>query len=518
MICCNEKENKLVEVKVRMYRPGLGDCFLLTFKNDEGELYHMLIDFGVLMPTSKGADRMRSIAADILSTTGAHIDTLVATHEHWDHISGFRYARKILGLDPEETPEQPLQVDRVWLAWTENLDDPQVKEIIAPNLEARSLAIKAAMLGMGEKQSQKVQELLRFDGPEDEPDALLGARKKSGGTWLRQIMGDLRTGWGTPEYLEPASEAHEAKSVKDIPEFGIKVYVLGPSRKMRQLGGKPSQAPQTSHGLKLNQMTAFMAAAATQANLNLSAVPDIELSQSDIDELSRLSLPFDPSRAIPINDLEKACQAEDSDQEIPLEVLDFYQQYYGLSGDKENKAKWRRIDYDWLRVSESLALQHVSHVNNTSLVLAIELTDSGKVLLFPGDAEEESWKEWENKEVEDLNELFKRTVLYKVGHHGSINATLIEGGLDKMTNEDELTAMIPVDKVRAHRNKWKFPAPSLYAELEKRTQGRIILNCEDTECPTCEPSYDRTKFDENKVNILEDSSSGKLWLDYILKP
>jgi hypothetical protein len=188
-----------------------------------------------------------------------------------------------------------------------------------------------------------------------------------------------------------------------------------------------------------------------------------------------------------------------------------------LSSDKENKTNWRRIDYDWLRVSESLALQHVSHVNNTSLVLAIELTESGKVLLFPGDAEEESWETWENKEVEDLHDLYNRTVLYKVGHHGSINATLIEGGLDKMANEDELTAMIPVDKVRAHRNEWNFPAPILYTELEKRTQGRIILNCEDTECPSCEPSYDRTKFDENKVKILEDSSSGKLWLDYILK-
>jgi hypothetical protein len=394
------------------------------------------------------------------------------------------------------TPEQPLQVDRVWLAWTENLDDSQVKEIIAPNLEARSLAIKASMLGMGKTQSQKVQELLRFDGPDDEPDALLGARKKSGGTWLRQIMSDLRSGWGTPEYLEPASEAHDAKSVKEIPEFGIKVYVLGPSRKMRQLGGKPGQTAETSHGLGLNQMTAFMAAAATQADLDLSAVADIELSQSDIDQLSRLSLPFDSSRAIPINELEKAYQAEDSGEEISLEVLDFYQQYYGLSSDKENKTNWRRIDYDWLRVSESLALQHVSHVNNTSLVLAIELTESGKVLLFPGDAEEESWETWENKEVEDLHDLYNRTVLYKVGHHGSINATLIEGGLDKMANEDELTAMIPVDKVRAHRN---------------------ILNCEDTECPSCEPSYDRTKFDENKVKILEDSSSGKLWLDYILK-
>ena len=134
-----------------------------------------------------------------------------------------------------------------------------------------------------------------------------------------------------------------------------------------------------------------------------------------------------------------------------------------------------------------------------------------------GDAEEESWETWEYKKVEDLHDLLRCTVLYKVGHHGSINATLIEGGLDKMTNDDELTALIPVDKVRAHRNEWNFPAPSLYEELERRTQGRIILNCEDTECPTCEPSYDKENFDENKVSIFEDGSRAKLWLDYVIK-
>lgn len=516
MSCC-EKENKLIEVNVRMYRPGLGDCFLLTFKNDEGNLYRMLIDFGILMPTSGGADRMRTIAENILSTTGSHIDTLVATHEHWDHVSGFRYARKILGLDPDEIPEHPLQVDRVWLAWTENPEDPQVKEIIGPDLEARSLAIKASMIGMGAKQNTRVQELLQFDGPDDEPDEILGARKKSGGTWLSRIMEDLRSGWGTPEYLEPACEAQPAKSVKEIPEFGIKVYVLGPSRKMRQLGGEQEPDSESVHGLGLNQMTAFMAAAFAQVEDPQTALTDMRLSQSDINQLSRLSLPFDRSRAISIKELEAACEAPDPDQEIPPKVQEFYKSYYGLSKDKDKKDSWRRIDFDWLRISESLALQYVSHVNNTSLVLAIELTESGKVLLFPGDAEEESWETWEYKKVEDLHDLFRRTVLYKVGHHGSINATLIEGGLDKMTFEDELTALIPVDKVRAHRNEWNFPAPSLYEELERHTQGRIILNCEDTECPTCEPSYDKDKFDENKVSILEDGSSDKLWLDYVIK-
>ena len=46
-------------------------------------------------------------------------------------------------------------------------------------------------------------------------------------------------------------------------------------------------------------------------------------------------------------------------------------------------------------------------------------------------------------------DLLARTVLYKVGHHGSHNATLRAQGLELMTSA-ELTAMIPVDEEWAH--------------------------------------------------------------------
>ena len=41
-----------------------------------------------------------------------------------------------------------------------------------------------------------------------------------------------------------------------------------------------------------------------------------------------------------------------------------------------------------------LALQLDSDTNNTSLVLAIELIASGRVLLFPGDAQVGNWLSW----------------------------------------------------------------------------------------------------------------------------
>jgi hypothetical protein len=62
-------------------------------------------------------------------------------------------------------------------------------------------------------------------------------------------------------------------------------------------------------------------------------------------------------------------------------------------------------------------------MNNTSLILLFEV--GGKKFLFPGDAQIENW----NYALKDApaaaanRELLKATDFYKVGHHGSLNAT-----------------------------------------------------------------------------------------------
>ena len=59
---------------------------------------------------------------------------------------------------------------------------------------------------------------------------------------------------------------------------------------------------------------------------------------------------------------------------------------------------WRRVDDDWLGYAGQLALQLDSDTNNTSLVLAFELSGGGDVLLFPGDAQVGNWLSWESLE------------------------------------------------------------------------------------------------------------------------
>ena len=160
---------------------------------------------------------------------------------------------------------------------------------------------------------------------------------------------------------------------------------------------------------------------------------------------------------------------------------EFFGEHYGFEG--EDDQGWRRIETDWLGVASRLALQLDSHTNNTSLALAFELEPSGRVLLFPGDAQVGNWKSWSGMEwkVKDASEtrsvtaadLLARTVLYKVGHHGSHNATLRDLGLELMTSR-ELTAMLPVDRKTAKKMDWNMPFPALLRRLQEKTTGRIL--------------------------------------------
>ena len=76
--------------------------------------------------------------------------------------------------------------------------------------------------------------------------------------------------------------------------------------------------------------------------------------------------------------------------------------------------------------------------------------------------------------------LLKKT-FYKVGHHGSHNATMRKSGLDIMESP-ELVAMIPTNtkfalskKTKKTPDGWKMPEQELLEALEKRAKGRVIL-------------------------------------------
>jgi len=111
-------------VRIRMYRTGFGDCFLLSF-GPATSARHVLVDFGAHMHGEIGT--MGAIMDNIELETGKKLLLVVSTHFHRDHISGFgefgdRFAKFTIG--------------EVWMPWTDNPDDPE-----AAALQKKQLAL-----------------------------------------------------------------------------------------------------------------------------------------------------------------------------------------------------------------------------------------------------------------------------------------------------------------------------------------------------------------------------------------
>ena len=111
-------------IRIRMYRPGFGDCFLVSF-GAAPSARHVLVDFGAHMHGEIGT--MDGIMDNLETITNKKLELIVATHAHRDHISGFgKFADRFADF----------QIGEVWLPWT---DDPDDKDAAA--LEKKQLAL-----------------------------------------------------------------------------------------------------------------------------------------------------------------------------------------------------------------------------------------------------------------------------------------------------------------------------------------------------------------------------------------
>jgi hypothetical protein len=410
-----------------MFRQGLGDCFLLTFTTD-GKTKHVMIDCGVLKGTPSSDQQMRRVAEAIRDETGGSIDVLVATHEHWDHLSGFNQASAIF---------DEFEIRDVWLAWTEDPEDDVANELRAHRTRARK-AVEAAARRLGAAGSA-IAALLDFENG-------LGA---AGGKTTRDALDWVAAKRPkTRPFLHPGDQLSPSESNLG---GGVRTYVLGPPRDIKQIKrSDPSR--------RTPEVYELAASGATDRAFD-AAMKVIERGEEELSDQ-----PFVRYYRVP-----EGAAATDED----------------FAGYFTTRAKWRRIDDDFLGVAGPLALALNSDTNNTSLALAFELGPGGPVLLFPGDAQVGNWLSWGDlrwtvddgdgapKRSVTSTDLLARTALYKVGHHGSHNATLKDHGLELMTSRD-LVAMIPVNRETAHKKKWKMPFDSLFKRLLELTEGRVL--------------------------------------------
>ena len=475
-------------VTVRMYKNLLGDCFLLTLGDPaapRGQRTHILIDCGVLQHVPDEARLIQAVAEDIVQTTAGRLDLLVITHEHWDHISGFTHAKSKL--------VDHMQIDNLWLAWTERRGDGQADALRAKSEKAKIVVNEAAALAarVGANVTAGIE---NFIGP-------ISAKGKKR-LLVTDIIPALMKQAANIAYLEPGE-------IRDTPGIRtLRAHVLGPPRNWARLTKeKPSAGDAKETYLAAN------------FELGLDARYAASASLADAMETDGPT-PFAGHFGVPYANVEDPAASAD-------ETAAWLRTQY-LSKDQ----KWRNIDLAWLGAAGALALKLDSDTNNTSLVLAFELERGGDVLLFAGDAQVGNWLSWHdqnypstvagsaNPAVADspkvnARDLLARTVLYKVGHHASHNATLDKQGLALMTHPN-LVAMVPVVEAEARRKingkavhrGWDMPYPELLRRLIMQTSGRVLRG--DAE-PGSTPKGDTVRVDKS---FLKRVRSTQLFLEY----
>jgi hypothetical protein len=452
-------------VVVRMYRQGLGDCFLLTFPPGSGtKPVHVLIDCGVLMKTDREAEKMRAVVQNIQKETGGMVDLLIVTHEHWDHVAGFSHAEDVF-------KQGKITFGRVWLSWAENPSDPLARTIY-DDLAKKKETVKAALglvadNGLLERLQAAPDDAsarrmaddiataratVAFLGMADPGPALARAKKSrppgGSGMTLGATMDWLRSLVKPGDFCTPGER-------RALPgNAGVKVYVLGPPRD-ESLIKKTDATGEAGYAFQADRVSLLEA-----------------LDQLGSGGDGPVAGPFDPRYHIPP---EQAAG------------LPFFSEFYGFPdvAASDNGEAWRRIDDEWLvsGVSE-LALQIDTRTNNSSFAVAFELPD-GRSLIFPGDAQFGNWLSWDSLTFKDeagkelpttTKQLLNRAVLYKVGHHGSHNATR-PASLHEMTSR-ALVAMIPTDEQFAlqqnPKGSWRMPAKALNDDLLAFTAQRIL--------------------------------------------
>jgi hypothetical protein len=351
-------------VRVRSYNVGFGDCFLLSFSYRGGVERHVLIDFGSTKPSPFGPATLLPIAEKIKEDSGGKLQMVVATHRHADHISGFdgKPGRIIASLEPGVVV-QP---------WTE---DPKLEpDARAPAGDgAGRLSARTVVSRLSDLQrlaAAMLAELPRLEASPTVPKTVTEQVRFLGETNLKNagaVRNLMTMGERSPVYARFGSKLPVARLLP-----GVAIDVLGPPTLRqsdaiaKQRSSDPNEFWQLVGGLRLSSRAGAAGASPR---------------------------PIFPGAA--------------------------------TARRRPQEARWLIPQIDRMRAEEMLAIVRIldSVLNNTSLILLFRVGRTS--LLFPGDAQLENWS-YSLFTAPNRKAIRKRLAaarFYKVGHHGSRNAT-----------------------------------------------------------------------------------------------
>lgn len=348
---------------IRSYQVGFGDAFLLSFAYPDVPR-HVLVDFGsTALPHDAPSDRMVEVANDVAKVcNGERLTAVVATHRHKDHISGFATNRDGTASGNIIAGLKPRLVLQ---PWTEDPDlDPKATGPGAIPVNDTGKALRVASLkAMHEVAGAMLREAENSKFLSDSVRAqlnFLGDDNISN----RPAVENLMT-MGPNNYLNFG----EKSGLEDLLP-GVETIVLGP--------------------------------------------PNVDQSEKVLKQRSRDENEFWHLRALTA----QAAVERGSDSASSL----FDQSFVESTGDPyPEDARWLIFRARKMQESQMLGIVRAldKSMNNTSLILLFRIGD--KSLLFPGDAQIENWAYALSRQ--DVRDMLAKVDVYKVGHHGSLNAT-----------------------------------------------------------------------------------------------
>ena len=243
--------------RVRMYRHGLGDCFLIRFPRigPNRSDFCILVDCG-LIPSSVPTDTdriMEAVVQDIGWTTDFHLDVVAVSSKRWDHVSGF---------DPEKGWFNDFQIDQVWLPWTADPRDSTLRSLervrqarlgilwqglVATLEQARGISGREAdrsrdaawlrKLEAACECARRTAEVLHFFGIDPDRDKFILDQDTAVKAHLSR--GDRAMGWARTA-AEHVSYCRAGDLIDLTSSSGVMIYVLGPADRPSATIGSPT--------------------------------------------------------------------------------------------------------------------------------------------------------------------------------------------------------------------------------------------------------------------------------------
>ncbi len=385
---------KPIRVILRTYQVGFGDCFLLTFQYAGNEERHVLIDFGSTgMPSFSPPDQMLRVANNIKLRCGGELDVVVATHRHKDHISGFATNKEKTDSGNVIRDCNPKVIIQPWTEDPELAEDATSRQERLTNGAAAGQNLQKSyfnsLLNMNRVANNALKEAQHFS----DSNKFVSTLSKTVANQLKFLADD--NGYYAAAGTKPKAKGKPIANISAVENLntmeGKRLYV--------------------QYGSKLNLATLLPG-----VNVRVLGPPTIEQYNKVVKQKSVDKEEFWMLYAA-TSDAGGAFIDEEASLFPGAKLYD--------EGYIPSHARWFVRNLRAMRGEQLLQIARTMDqaMNNTSVILLFEV--GKEKLLFPGDAQIENW-EYALKHVPEFKQnlrLLEQTTLYKVGHHGSRNAT-----------------------------------------------------------------------------------------------